>query len=100
MNFQRPLLQRRLLLRQIKTEEVIQRLCRRMVHAFHLRQLLHTGRTHSVQRLERLPELLPALRTDALHVVEHGNKITLAAQLAVVGDGKAVRLVADTLDKV
>ena len=70
-----------------------------MVHPLHRRQLLHAGSLHSVQRLEGLPQRLPALRPYALHMVQHGHQIALAAQLAMEGDGKAMRLIANALNQ-
>ena len=71
-----------------------------MVHAFYRSQLFDACCPHSVQCFERLPQLLPTLRTDSLHMVEHGNEIALTAQLAMVGNSEAVRLITDALDKV
>ena len=43
---------------------------------------------------------LAPLRADADDVVENGDQVALAAQLAMIGDGEAVRLVANALDEV
>ena len=55
---------------------------------------------HRIQRFEGLPQLLPALRPNALHVIQHRDEIALATQLAVEGNRKAMRLVTNALNKV
>ena len=97
--FNDKLAQHFLLLRQVQTEEIVQGLRHRCIHAFHCRQLLHAGSLHSLQRIKRLPKRLSTLRPDALHMVEHRYQIALAAQLAVKGDGKAMRLITNALNQ-
>ena len=70
------------------------------VHARRLLQLLDARLADAGDRAEVAAQRLAPLRPDADDVVENGDEVALAAQLAVVGDGEAVRLVADALDEV
>ena len=47
-----------------------------------------------------VPQRLPPFGADAADVVENRNEIALAAQLAVISDSEAVRLVANALHKI
>ena len=78
-------------------EEVLHGFCCRKRHGVDGGQLLDRRRLDLRDRAEVIPERLAPLRSDARDMVEQGDEVALAAQLAVIGDGETVRLVADAL---
>ena len=79
---------------------MIDGLRRRLVHAGDSRELLDAGRLDFRDAAERAPERLATRGADADDMIEDGDEVALAAQLAVVSDGKAVRFIADALDEI
>src|SRR4249919_2929477 len=62
-------------------------------------QLLAAGAAHARQRTKRAQQLIAALRTDAVDVVELGAQRRLVARRAMKRDGEPVRFVADALEQ-
>ena len=66
----------------------------------HRGDLLDRRVADALDRPEHLHQLALALRADAGQVVERGPDAPLGAQVAVIGDREAMRLVAQALDEV
>ena len=62
-------------------------------------ELLHRGGADRIDRLKRAHQRLSSGRADARNVIEHGVHLLLAAQGAVILDGKTVRLVLNACDE-
>ena len=73
---------------------------RRAIHSGDSGEFIDRSRLNLVQCSEVCPETLPPLRSNTDDVVEHGDEVALAAQLAMKCDCKAVRLVTDALNEI
>ena len=67
--------------------------------ALHGGEFLHACVHDLVDIAERAHERRPLLLADPFDVVQNGLQIALAVQAAEIGDRKAVRLVADALQR-
>ena len=72
---------------------------RRPVHAGHLHQVVQRCRLHRLHAAEVFQELLPALATDAGDAVQRRGRRRLRAQLAVIREPEAVRLIPNALQQ-
>jgi len=72
---------------------------KRTADAFHLRQLFHTGLSHTRQATETRQQITPAPLPYSTDFFQHGRRARLAALGAMSTDGKAMRLVPYLLDQ-
>src|SRR5207237_8506836 len=75
-------------------EELVHALRQRVVEALHLRDVQRGRGADALERAEVAEQRPLALLADAGNLLQHAAEVALAAQLAVEGDGEAVRLVA------
>ena len=86
--------------RLFRVEVCVYGACSGVVHGRYGRKRLHGGVFHGVERHKCVEQgALPAL-ANAVDLVEYGEERIFLPQAAMVGDGKAVRLVADALQQV
>ena len=85
--------------RALRVEKMHNRLCCWAIHAGCCYEFIDGCRLDLIKCAEVRPKTLPPLWSDADDVIEHGDEVALAAQFAMKGDRKAVRLVADALDE-
>ena len=75
------------------------RLCLRFSDALHLAERLRRGRRDVGDGFEMRQQRAPTGRADAGDILQRGVHARLLAQVAVMGDAEAVRLVADALNQ-
>ncbi len=71
-----------------------------MVDSGHLQKLMFAGALHFLQATEMSDEGLALFWSQAGNFFQHGAAAFFLAPLAVSGNGKSVRLIADMLNKV
>ena len=80
-------------------ERVEHALRRTLRHAVHRRKLLDARLLDLRHRLKVGQKRRPALGTDAFDLLQHAAERFFRTQASVVSDGKSVRLVAQTLER-
>src|SRR5207237_5244446 len=81
-------------------EELVHALRQRVVEALHLRDVQRGRGADALERAEVAEQRPLALLADAGNLRQHAAEVALAPQLAVEGDGEAVRLVAQPREQV
>ena len=79
---------------------MIDRFGRRTIHSAHGNELVHACCLHLFNRSKVLAQRLPPLRSDADDMIQYGDEVAFAAQIAVIGDRKSVCFVSNALDEI
>src|SRR5947209_14942544 len=74
--------------------------CELTVNAGHTGNFLSAGGFNAAHRAKGLDESLAPGRSDAGYGVDLGDGCAFAADISVISDGEAVRLVADSLNQI